>query len=113
MGTRHIWVDRKRLFILNLPFISQNEENSIEIRAGIYSLGKWKLKVEEDIYSFSHSITNWKEGWQGYLKTYLPIGNHYQLIFTKKKNINQMKEIKKNWIQAKIPSFFFPTILSS
>ena len=58
-------------------------------------------------------MTSWKEGWEGVLRSYLPMGN-YHLGF---KEINQemvnVALIKKRWNQAKVPAFlyrYFPLI---
>ncbi len=112
MGRRQIWIDRKRIFILHSPLSTQEDCQKINI--GTCVLGNWVLKVEEVAYPASHQTMSWKEGWQGKVRSYLPVGS-YTLGF-----ISQFKEksadlisIKKRWNQSKVPAFlpaYFPII---
>lgn len=107
MGTNQIWVDRKRLFILHSPLKKEDQPLWQEVSPGLHSLGSWQLKIEEEVYTSSSQFTSWKEGWQGHLKAYLPVGT-YKLGFNIPSAI-----IKKRWSQAKVPNFlahFFPLV---
>ena len=113
MGLRHVWIDRQRIFIIHLPLI-ENEHQSQEIQLGGYFLGNWRVEVGEDIYSSNHQMTSWKEGWQGHLRNYLPLGS-YTIGFIKCLNRRAVNipAVKKRWNQAKVPSFlsaYFPLV---
>jgi tRNA(Ile)-lysidine synthase len=115
MGLRHLWVDRRRIFIFNeLPI--ENEHQPQKMSPGISFLGCWKLNISETVYSASHQMTSWKEGLQGYLRSYLPFGN-YTIGFIKHLNHEafSLSSVRKQWSQAKVPSFLsahFPIVWS-
>lgn len=104
MGSRQVWVDRKRLFILHFPAAKENA--SREIGWGSSILGQWKVVLTEDIYTSTHLMTSWEEGWQGYLCGYLPIDDY--LVGFAHETVDlatDLKAVKKRWSQAKIPAF--------
>lgn len=112
MGSHQIWIDRQRIFLLTFPLVVK-ESQSIKIVAGSHSLGNWKLSVIESVYSAEES-TSWQEGWEGWFKCYLPIGN-YMIGFKKSLDpeILNRVAIKKRWSQAKVPAFLcnsFPLV---
>lgn len=124
MGMYHIQIDRKRIFIIKSHLIENKHimENECEcpsqaIRFGQFRLGKWRLDIKEDVYSSSFQTTSWKEGWQGQIRTYLPLGN-YMIGFGKQLEgkTNNIVAIRKRWNQAKVPNFlttYFPLICSN
>jgi tRNA(Ile)-lysidine synthase len=116
MGIRQIWVDRRRIFILHapLPIQEAGQLREISLESGCCFLGNWKGRMEEDIYFSSHRTTSWKEGWQGEVRTYLPLGS-YRLGFIEQLNDKRshLLAIKKRWTQNKVPAFlsaYFPLV---
>jgi tRNA(Ile)-lysidine synthase len=110
MGSHHVWIDRRRVFIIQFP-LDTPESQSQDIRSGSYMLGNWKVDIKESVYSSSQHITSWRQGWQGCLTNYLPFGS-YRLGFIKNMPAN-LSKVKKRWSQAKIPAFlyaYFPLI---
>lgn len=112
MGPHRLWVDRRRLFVLN-SFSTQEEFPSIQMKAGNFQWGNWEINVTEECFVNTPSISSWQEAWQGHMEGYFPLEN-YTLGFLSSFEIStHLLSIKKWWSQAKVPAFlysFFPLL---
>lgn len=108
MGPHHIWIDRKRIFIISSHFIHK-ENHILTISKENELIGPWKIKMTEEIFSGDSKFSSWKEAWQGRLQCYLPKGN-YKIGLVPELNSKDhviKTSIKKRWNQAKIPAFLY------
>lgn len=100
MGHKQIFIDRKKVFILNEKV--NYKGLSIPLLIGSHQLGHWSIDVRKGKYedNLSHP---WQEGWKGSLKCFLPEGE-----YTISLNSTIPSQLRKRWSKAKIPSFLPP-----
>jgi tRNA(Ile)-lysidine synthase len=105
LGNRMIAIDRKSLFLLEE--FSDEESCSIALKEGSQQLGSWNVETVEVDVSETKQIGTWREGWTGRLVCFLPHGN-YQLEVGQLSPALNLVKVKKEWNQAKVPSFLYP-----
>lgn len=92
-GTHQLRIDRHRLFVLD--------------RSRASLKGQWRLEKKKVLYSTACVVTSWKEGWQGYLTSYVPLGgNHYTLEFPQE-GCKKRADWAKRWNRAGVPAFLY------
>lgn len=105
MGEQKIWVDRKRLFMLNHSSLHEFEEKQETILVpGESVCGRWRVNVSDAFYRKENC--NWKNAWRGSLAAYLPKGD-YRIGFKAADS-----SLRKKWSHEKVPAFFYPYLPS-
>ncbi|MFI0434593.1 MAG: tRNA lysidine(34) synthetase TilS [Parachlamydiaceae bacterium] len=102
-GFHRLYIDRKVIFILPPSFVPFEIE-PLALKYAKGTLGNWVFTMKQEIKQSQEVGTNWRNGWLGHLKGYLPIGD-YTIGFRRDlKNA----PLKKWWNEAKTPAFLYP-----
>jgi tRNA(Ile)-lysidine synthase len=105
LGNRMIAIDRKSLFLLEE--FPDEENQSIQLKKGSQQLGCWMIEIAEEDVPETKQMGTWREGWIGRSVCYLPRGD-YQLEVGQLNPALNLAKVKKEWNQAKVPSFLYP-----
>lgn len=101
MGEQKIWVDRKRLFMLNHSSLHEfQKKEEITLIPGESVCGRWGINVGDA--SYRKETCTWKNGWRGSLVAYLPKGD-YRIGFKAADS-----SLRKKWSHEKVPAFLYP-----
>lgn len=105
MGNKHLYIDRKKIFILDATLHQDDLNHSLSI--GLNRIGQWCIDVRQGSYE-GRELNSWQEGWRGSISCSLPFGNYFFSL-----NSHIPSQMRKRWSEAKIPSFLnriFPLI---
>lgn len=104
MGKHHLYIDRKRLFLLSLE-LPTLPEKSFPLLEGSYRYGSWTIRVERLGEAVNPSCSNWRSLWQNEGEVVLPEGEYQLGVPELNMAYPRSSPLGKWWTSHKIPAF--------
>lgn len=116
VGDKKMWVDRYHFFILR-GWETAVWQEGLSLVPGLCEMkGRWKIQVNQTVFSRQNQAFSWREAWKGSLKGWLPLGNYW--LGSPALNATRTAHrtpIRKWWANHQVPAFlrpFFPVVWS-
>lgn len=104
MGSKHLFVDRRRLFLIPAEPIPLPNVR-IELLEGLIAYGQWNVRVSPVNHEYRPTSSNWRFLWQKEGEVILPEGRYYLSMPKLSDPYPRGSPLKKWWTSHKVPSF--------